>query len=309
MEINRQKEGTIFDFKRFATGDGPGIRGLIFLKGCPLECKWCANPESQHPEPEIMFHREKCNSSRSCVESCPYEAIEDHEDFGLIVDDDKCELCGDCVEACPYNALEIVGENVTVAEVLRRVRKDRSFYENSGGGVTLTGGEPLYQYEFTKEILKALKSYNIHTAIETTGYANWNLFESILPYLDLVFHDFKHIDQNLHEEYTGVSNELIKNNLKKLSKTFAGDLIVRIPYIPGHNSSDAILEGMFEFIAGLDNTKRVEIMPYHRLGLSKYHGTGRDYELSDIEPVNANEIEYLTEIGEKHGLNVRIDAK
>lgn len=309
MEINRKKEGTIFDFKRFATGDGPGVRGLVFLKGCPLECRWCANPESQDPQPEIMYHREKCNGSGRCFEACPYDAIEPSDDFGLEIDSESCKLCGDCIEACPYNALEMVGEKVTVAEMIDRIRNDRSFYDNSDGGVTLTGGEPLQQCEFTRELLKACKSYNIHTAIETTGYTSWECFKSVLPYLDLVFNDFKHLNSDLHEEYTGVDNKIIKENLEKISEEFTGDLIVRIPYIPGHNDFDQLMESMFQFISELGSVKRVEIMPYHRLGITKYHGTGRNYELEDIEPVNANEIEYLTDIGERYGLDVRIDAK
>ena len=307
--MDTEVEGTIFDFKRFATGDGPGIRGLIFLKGCPLECSWCANPESQDPEPEIMYHQEKCNGSKKCLEVCPHNAIEEDEEFGLIVDDDSCDLCGNCIDKCPYGSLELVGERVTVSKIMDRVRNDRAFYENSGGGITLTGGEPLFQPDFSRELLNSCKDNSIHTAIETTGYTSWDSLKSVLPYLNIIFYDFKHLDPELHQEYTGVGNELIKENLKKLSRGFSGDLIVRIPFVPDYNSSEDLLESTFGFLSGLRGIKQVEVMPYHRFGVPKYHGTGREYGLPDIKPVNREEIEYLTEIGRKYGVETRLDAK
>jgi pyruvate formate lyase activating enzyme len=309
MKRDTEVEGTIFDFKRFATGDGPGIRGLIFLKGCPLECNWCANPESQDPEPEIMYHQEKCHGSEKCLEVCPQDAIEEDEEFGLTVDDDSCDLCGACIDQCPYGALELVGERVTVAEIMDRIRNDKSFYDNSGGGITLTGGEPLFQPDFSRELLKRCRDYNISTAVETSGYSSWENLKSVTPYLNIVFFDFKHLNPELHEKYTGASNELIKVNLKKLAGSFSGDLIIRIPLVPGHNSSKGLLEDTFSFLGGIQEIKRIELMPYHRFGVSKHHGTGREYELPEVEPVKPEEIEFLTDIGHKYGLETRIDAK
>jgi len=309
MKRDAEVEGTIFDFKRFATGDGPGIRGLIFLKGCPLECSWCANPESQDPEPEIMYHQEKCHGSKKCLEVCPHDAIVEDEEFGLTVDDNSCDLCGVCTDKCPYGALELVGERVTVAEIMDRIRSDKSFYDNSRGGITLTGGEPLFQPNFSRELLKRCRDYNISTAVETSGYSSWEDLKSITPYLNLVFYDFKHLDPEIHEKHTGASNELIKTNLKKLAGSFSGDLIIRIPLVPEYNSSKGLLENTFSFLGGIQEIERIEVMPYHRFGVSKYHGTGREYELPKVKPVKPEEIEFLTDIGRKYGLETRIDAK
>lgn len=309
MKADTKMEGIIFDFKRFATGDGPGIRGLIFLKGCPLECSWCANPESQDPKPEIMYHREKCNGSEMCMEVCPEDAIKRDETFGMIVNDERCSLCGQCVDQCPYDALELVGERVTVTKMMDRIRNDKFFYDNSDGGITLTGGEPLFQPDFSRELLKRCKDYNIHTAIETTGHYSWENLKSVIPYLNIVFYDFKHLDPELHEKYTGGSNELIKDNLKKLAGRFSGDLIIRVPLVPDHNNSKGLMEETFSFLGQIQEIKRIEVMPYHRFGVSKYHGTGREYELPEVDPVKPGEIEYLTDIGRKYGLETRIDAK
>ncbi|MGM0438751.1 MAG: glycyl-radical enzyme activating protein [Bacillota bacterium] len=309
-EIDQNLKGMIFDIKRFATGDGPGIRGLIFLKGCPLSCKWCANPESQKFRSEIIYYKNNCVGCGQCIASCQYDAIKEDDKFALKTDQSACTLCGDCVEACLYHAREIVGEEKSVEDVLNLIRKDRRFYDNSGGGITLTGGEPLFQCEFAVELLKAFKRENIHTAIETTGYTARECLKAAANYLDLIFFDFKHIDEDKHKQFTGVSNKIIKENLVWLNNNLEEQkIIIRIPYIPEHNSALETQEKIFKYLKQFDKIKWIEIMPYHRLGAAKYEGLGLDYELKDIMPVDKKDLKYLVQLGEKIGIKVRIDSK
>jgi pyruvate formate lyase activating enzyme len=309
-EVNGSVKGIIFDVKRFATSDGPGIRTLVFLKGCPLKCRWCANPESQSVAPELIYYSKNCMGCGRCVAACPQGAIQPNPNTGsLMVDRKKCTACGKCVDVCYYEARKLVGQETTVSELIKTIRKDKQFYDNSNGGVTLTGGEPLSQPDFSRELLKACKQAGISTAMETSGYAPWQQIEGILPYLDLLFLDIKQVDPELHREFTGVSNAQILGNLAQLNEKFGGDLIVRIPFIPNCNNSDEIISRMIEFVSHFKTVKRIEVLPYHRFGITKYAGLDRHYDLEGVDAVRKQDLEYLQKLGNRLSITVQVDAE
>jgi len=265
--------GRIFDIQRFSIHDGPGIRTTVFLKGCPLACFWCHNPEGIRRDSELSFLPEKCIGCGWCFRACP-NAAHSMVSGKHVLDRDACVVCGRCAEACYSGALEVIGRSVTVEEVLAVVLRDRPFYETSGGGMTLSGGEPLMQGDFTAALLAAAKREGLHCAVETCGHAPWEPFDRILGDVDLFLYDIKETDPALHREYTGADNGLILENLRKLHETGA-TILLRLPITPGLNDREDHFRGVAELVASLPGRLGVEVMPYHRLGLSKLRRLGR----------------------------------
>jgi pyruvate formate lyase activating enzyme len=296
-------QGTIFDIQRFSVHDGPGIRTLVFLKGCPLRCKWCSNPESQSTSFEIMFYKEKCIGCKECLKVCPCgESLE----YEWPVDRIKCEQCGRCVDVCYTEARRLVGRLVSLDEVLKVVLRDRVFYKQSGGGVTVGGGEPLSQASFLAELLKKCKKAEINTAVETCGYAPWSQFEKFLRFTDVLLFDIKHMDTQVHREYTGVGNELILDNAIKASNII-DQMIIRFPLIPDINSSKENIHRLAQYIeTGLHKVNKVDILPYHTMGASKITRLGRTYLLTELTPIKKEEIEEAKTILESYGLQVSV---
>ena len=257
--------GRVFDIQRFSIHDGPGIRTAVFFKGCPLRCVWCHNPESQRPRPELLFFAHRCTGCGRCAAICAFTHTA------------QCAACGKCAAACRFGAREISGYEIGADEVLSKVLRDRAFYETSGGGVTLTGGEPLAQPDFASELLEKCKANGLHTAIETCGHAPWETLSRLLPYLDLVYFDIKGIDPALHKKNTGVSNERILANAARLKES-GGNVIFRMPYIPGYN--DGELAAVKDFTGAFP----LQLMPYHATGEGKYAALGRDYPAAGTQP-------------------------
>jgi pyruvate formate lyase activating enzyme len=278
--------GWIFNIQRFSVHDGPGIRTTVFLKGCPLRCAWCSNPESQSSLPHVVFWADRCIRCDGCLAVCPRGAVSVDSEGGRRVSGALCDLCGLCLAECYAGALEQIGRPATVDEVLAAVEEDRLFYEASGGGVTLSGGEPLAQPEFSARILRECRRIGVHTAMETCGYALWDAWEGLLPHLDLVLYDLKHTDPVRHERLTGVSNQLILDNLRRLDE--AGiETVVRWPLVPGYNDDPETLRALAGLVQRLENVREIHLLPYHRFGRGKYERLGLEYPLPDLQPAGA----------------------
>jgi len=298
-------KGLIYDIQKFAIHDGPGIRTLVYMKGCPLKCLWCSSPHTQKFSPDLLYIESNCEPCQRCIDICPKEAIKLSDEKKIKVDRDLCDLCGQCVKACQNQALKLVGDERTVEELYQDVMKDSPFYRRSGGGVTVGGGEPTMQHEFVTAFLKECKKTFIHTALETCMYVKWEYLERILEHVDLLYFDIKHIDPRIHKEITGVSNELILENARKASEMLP--IIIRIPLIPGLNDSEENLLKTGNFAAELgENLLRIELLPYHTFGTGNYEQLGRDYKLKDIEPPTEEYMNELKKIIESCGVKVQI---
>jgi pyruvate formate lyase activating enzyme len=272
--------GRVFEIQRFSIHDGPGIRTTVFLQGCPLRCRWCHNPEGQAAGPLLSYQATKCVACGECARACPR-----HGHLMLnnrhALDRRVCAVCGRCAAVCPSGALELVGRQVTVGQVLEELQRDRVFYEQSAGGVTFTGGEPLAQPEFLLELLQGCRDLGLHTAVDTSGYVPWTVFETIAPLVDVFLYDLKLMDEAGHREWTGVSNAEILSNLEQLSEKGAR-IIVRIPVIPGVNDGEENMHAAGRFMAALPVRPRVELLPYHNIAETKYAGLGKNYPLPEL---------------------------
>ena len=297
--------GTIFDIKRFSIHDGPGIRSTVFLKGCPLTCKWCHNPESQSPIPELVFHPERCLNCGACAEVCPagVTVINGGEVHYLSGNNGECQVCGKCALVCYPGARELIGYEISPGEVVGELVKDLPFYQESGGGVTFSGGEPLFQIDFLEETLKLCKEQGLHTALDTCGACSWEDLERLLPYLDLVLYDIKVMDNTQHTAYTGSSNKMILDNFQRLSQTKI-PLRIRRPVIPGVNDSPEEIEALGDFIHNQNGVKRIDLLPYHALSADKYKRLGRE-EIANWLTPSEEDKKRITEQLEGVGFDVK----
>lgn len=296
----------VFNIERFATEDGPGIRTVVFLKGCSLRCRWCANPESQRAGTEVLVKTNACISCARCSVLCPEKAIHYMEGYGYITDQSKCRQCGVCIRECYADAREMMGTQYNGEELLAEILKDRQYYGMSGGGVTFSGGEPLYYSETIGTIAEQMRRSGYNTLVETCGHVPRTALEAINGHVDFIYYDFKQIDPEKHKELTGVDNTLILSNLEWLCGHYSGELSVRYPYIPGCNDDEASIHGFFKYIKGLNHISEIVFLPYHRLGLPKYQGLGRKYEMGNMPSLKKADLSFLAQRAEAYGLRVKI---
>ncbi len=293
-------KGRIFRIQRFSIHDGYGIRTTVFLKGCPLKCVWCHNPESQKFDIEIGYRPEKCLGCYLCLDVCSKRAISRGKG-AIELDRKKCDGCGECVGVCRGKALETYGRDVSVEEVMKVVEKDMVFYKNSGGGATFSGGEPYFQPRFLLSLLKSCKERGIGTAVDTSGYAEWKVIESTLPFVDFFLYDVKDYRSDRHKIMCGADNGLILSNLRNLLDLGA-EVIVRIPIIPGYNFEQDDFDGYAKLLTEV-GVERVDLLSYHSLARDKYRWLGRDYKLPELSErardLSAKFAEFLREVGFK----------
>jgi len=300
QSVETFQRGLVFNIQKFSLHDGSGIRTLIFLKGCPLSCYWCANPEGQACGPELAYRPDKCIGQAECdrcQQACEVDAIRSREDGKIEIARELCTDCGQCVEACPSKALELFGTPMSVDELIRVAEEDSSFYARSGGGVTLSGGEPLSQTGFVLDFLNKAHARGIDTALETSGLCKWEDLEQVCQRVNHVFFDVKTMDPEKHEAGTGVGNERIIENLQRLCETFPSlPVTVRTPVIPGFNDSPNDIRAIAAFVRRLPGMVSYELLPFHRFGEGKYDQLGRVCPHKDLEPPAKEQMEDLRQL-------------
>jgi len=274
--------GVTFNVQRFSTEDGPGIRTTVFMKGCPLRCRWCHNPEGLSPKPQLVWYDVRCIGARRCLAACPVEALELTPE-GMRIDRERCQPCDLCAEACPSGALELIGRRWTPEELLAQVAKDTAFYETSGGGVTVSGGEPTMQPDFVEAFLRLCREAGIATAFDTCGYADWSVYERLLPYVDLVLFDLKILDRERHHQATGVYPDRILDNAAAIAER-GMPMWIRTPIIPGYTDDEENIGALAAFVRDrLPTVQRWDLLAYTNLGVSKYHRLDLPYPLEEAK--------------------------
>jgi len=305
MEKQKPISGTIFDVKKYAVHDGPGIRLTVFFKGCPLHCRWCHNPEGIQPHPELTFQTSRClENCTDCITVCPHQALT-RTPSAISIERTRCRLSGKCVEACPTEALRIIGRRVNVKEVMDIIEKDRIFFDNSGGGVTFSGGEPLLQFEFLQALLLECRNQGLHTIVDTCGYAPFEQIAKILDKVDIFYYDLKIIDENKHLALTGVSNRIILENLQKLSAA-KKKIQIRIPVIPGINDDQENIAKTAEFLKPIPGITGISLLPYHRIGRGKYQNLDLPADEPEIQTPAEATIERISTQLQKQGFKIKV---
>lgn len=300
---NSSVKGMVFNIQRYSLHDGPGIRTTVFLSGCGLACAWCSNPESKSLRGRLMHNEKRCLRCGRCVAACLEGAITMIADEPRI-DRERCTLCGECANTCAPHALHLSATEMSVSDVMAVVEADRPFYRRSGGGVTLSGGEPLLQPDFAREILTSARSAGINTALETAGLVAWPALEAVLPLVDYLLYDVKHLDVEAHRRGTGASNAVILDNLVKAAP-LARSLIVRVPIVPGFNACNSDVRSIALFARDL-HADEVHLLPYHRLGQAKYGQLDQEYSCEEVEPLSKEREEELAVLVAGLGVTVRI---
>jgi pyruvate formate lyase activating enzyme len=294
--------GAIARIERYMIHDGPGIRTVVFFKGCPLRCAWCSSPQTWKLTKEVIFLKRKCINCGSCVASCHQRAIEEVDDFKKI-DRAKCNICGECVEICPTAALKFDGCTMSPEEVVKEVMKDEHFYKTSGGGVTLSGGEPLGQPEFAYEILRGCKEEGLHTAMETCAHADWSVLRKLMGLVDLFLIDLKHMNTEEHLKITGMDNGLILDNTLRLAKEKPGSVAVQFPVVPGYNDSKDNIESVARFMRDAC-IGSIDVIPFHKLGQHEYEELGLEYKVMDVEVPETDSIQEIREYMKSNGFKI-----
>ena len=301
-------KGHIFEIAQYMTEDGPGIRTVVFFKGCPLRCKWCSNPYGLQKEKQLSVNHIRCSNCGSCVEACGSRAITRTQgcvttDFG------QCIGCGACLSRCSNGARNLIGIETSVEEIISEIESSRMYYRHGEGGVTISGGEVLLQHEFAAELLRECGRRMVSTAIETSGFGQWEHLNQLIGLCDYIFIDLKHMDSNIHKELTGADNEQILTNIEKTANVCASTrrtLIVRMPLIPKINDSKENLLKTAEFVGQLSGNVELNLLPYHNLGAQKYAFIGKDYPLIELEPLKNAELDWVRELLNQSGINYSI---